>query len=151
MFEQTIYALLSAKFSADGSKTEWREEGIKALKIKDGKIKQVTTDADVVVDIDETTTFARRSTGMFDKLGVMLFGGDLVKFKHKHAENDEVDMIAPILWVNGAYVIVIAGIDEPIYLTQQNVMEIEKIGNVYQHGAILEKPIDEAIFEAQKD
>lgn len=149
MFEQTIYALLIATYSADKTKTEWREEGIKKLELKNGKIFRVTTDSDAVVEIDDTTAFARRSTGMFDKKGGMLFGGDLVKFSHKHGTAEPVETIAPILWVNGAYAVVIPTIDELIYLTQQNVMEMEKIGNIYQHGKILEMPIDEAVFAAQ--
>lgn len=147
MFEQTIYTLLSAKFNADGSAVEWQEEGVKAIEIKDGKIMRVTTDRDSLVDIDDTTTFARRATGMFDKLGQMLFGGDLVKFMQEHAGNAPIEVIAPIVWINGAYCIAIEGVEEQIYLTQHNVMQIEKIGNIYQHGKILEKPIDEAVFE----
>ena len=149
MFEQTIYILLIATYSADKTKTEWREEGIKALELKNGKIFRVTTDSDALLDIDDVTAFARRSTGMFDKKGTMLLGGDLVKFNHIHAQEEAKDVIAPILWVNGAYAVVIPTIDELIYLTQQNVMEMEKIGNIYQHGKILEMPVDEAIFHAQ--
>lgn len=150
MFEQTIYSLLRAKYNDAKTGVEWKEEGVKALEIKNGKITKVTTDGDVVVEIDETTAFARRSTGMFDKLGVMLFVGDIVKFKHKHGSAEEAEILAPILWVNAAYCIIIEGIDEPVYLTQQNVLEIEKVGNVYANGAILETTIDEAIFKAQE-
>lgn len=150
MFEQTIYSLLRAKYNDEKTGVEWKEEGVKALEIKNGKITKVTTDGDVVVEIDETTAFARRSTNMFDKVGTMIFGGDIVKFKHKHGDAEEVDRLAPILWVNAAYCIVIEGIDEPIYLTQQNMLEIEKVGNIYANGVILETTIDEAIFKAQE-
>lgn len=150
MFEQTIYTILRAKYTQDGQSVEWAEEAAKAIFIKNGKIEKAITEADIEVQIDDVTAFARRATGMFDKNGAMIFGGDIVKFVHQHNQEEPKEILVPILWVNGAYVAVITGIDELIYLTQQNVMEMEKIGNVYQHGKVLETPVDEAIFALEQ-
>lgn len=151
MFEQTIYSVLYAKYTEDGKAIEWTEKPVKAVFLKGGKIEKVLTEEDHEIVIDDVTTFARRATGMFDKSGAMLFSGDIVKFQHQHAKEDPKEVLAPILWINGAYTVVIAGIKELIYLTQTNVLEMEKIGTVYQHGKILETPIDEAIFAANEE
>lgn len=148
MFEQTIYKVLYAKLTADGQGTEWGEVAVKSIEFKDGIIVKATTLDDKIIEIDDTTTFARRATGMFDKTGNMIFGGDIVKATIQHKQEDAKELLLPIVWVNGAYCIAIEGLGEMIYLTQQNVTEMEVIGNVYQHGKVLEKPVDEAIFEA---
>lgn len=151
MFEQTIYYLLSVRFTEDKTGTEWKEEPIKGLELKDGKIVRVTTDDAAITEIDNITTFARRATGMFDKIGNTLLSGDIVKASVIKNGEEAKEMLMPIIFVNGAYCIVLEGLEEPIYLNQKNVLEMEKVGNIYQHGKILETPIDEAIFEAQKE
>jgi hypothetical protein len=150
MFEQTIYEVIYARYTEDGQGVEWLRKPVKTLTLSMGKVEKVTTEDDQEIVIDDTTAFVRRGTSMFDKVGVQLFCGDIVKFQHSHAGSDAAEVLAPIVWINGAYVVVIPGIEELIYLTQQNVMEMECIGNVYQHGKILETPIDEAIFEVDK-
>lgn len=150
MFEQTIYTVLFARYSQDGQSVEWNEETVKTLSLKDGKIDKVVTEGDKEIVIDNVTSFARRATGMFDKVGAMIFGGDIVKFMHQHKNEEEKEIVVPILWINGAYVAVIPGIEELVYLTQQNVMEMEKVGDVYRHGKVLETPIDEAIFAVEQ-
>lgn len=155
-FKQTIYTVLYAKLLPDNSGTEWKEEVVKNVKIEEGRITEVVTIADEPILIDDITSFAREGTGMFDKNGNMLFGGDIVRAnvqKYNKAESkleEGKDVLLSIIWVNGAYCCFIEGIDEPIYLNQQNVLEMEKVGNIYQHGKILEKPVDEAVFEADK-
>ena len=89
MFEQTIYSVLYAKYSQDGQSVEWNEEPVKTIFLKGGKIEKVVTETDKEIAIDDTTAFARRATNMFDKVGAMIFGGDIVKFEHQH-KNEEV-------------------------------------------------------------
>ena len=152
-FKQTIFTVLYAQFNADNSGTEWKEEGVKELKMVAGKVTEVVTESDKKMLVDEVSVFVRESTGMFDKLGGMLFGGDIVKASliiKSDLTGDEApakEVLMPILWVNGAYCCALEELPNPIYLSQQNVMEMEKVGNIYQHGKMLEKPIDEAIFE----
>jgi hypothetical protein len=78
---------------------------------------------------------------MFDKSGIALFGGDIVKHN---------GLLVPISWVNGAYCIIPDENADPIYFTQANVMEMEKVGDIYRNGSILEKPVDESIFIPKK-
>lgn len=152
MFEQTIYVLLGAKYSQDGQSVEWEEKQVKQLFLtKEGKIEKVVTDDDLTVPIDEVSTFVRRATGMYDKNGQMLLSGDIIKAVFQHKQNEAKELLVPISWINGAYCIVMEEINEIVYLTQHNVMEMEKVGNIYQHGKVLEKPVDEAVFEANKE
>lgn len=152
MFEQTIYSVIYAKYSPDGASVEWEEKGVKALSLDTfGNIKKVTTVEDKDIEIDETTSFVRRSTTMFDKLGNALFSGDIVKVLVQYKNNEAKELLLPISWINAAYCIVMEDVNEIIYLTQQNVMDMEKIGDIYRHGKILERPVDEAIFEADKE
>lgn len=150
MFEQTVYQVLRAQYSEDKTKVEWVENDAKSISLKDGKIVSAVINqhnADETILIDDVTAFARRGTTMFDKVGKMIFAGDIVKFTIQHKSDEPKEVLAPIVFINGAYCIALEELaGEIIYLTQQNVLEMEKVGTVYQHGKLLETPVDEAIF-----
>lgn len=153
-FKQTIYSVIYAQFNADQSGTEWKEEGVKELKMVAGKVVEIVTESDKKMIVDDVSVFVRESTGTYDKKGQMIFGGDIVKLsliRKSELSGEEApaeEILMPITWVEGAYCGVVEGLVAPIYLTQANVLEMEKVGNIYQHGKILEKTVDEAVFES---
>ena len=56
-------------------------------------------------------------------------------------------VLAPVVWVNAAYCIVIESKNMVIGLTEEISRLIEKVGNMHQHEALLNNPDDAKKFE----
>jgi uncharacterized phage protein (TIGR01671 family) len=147
MYKQLKYKVLCAEL-VDG-KAVWNEKPVTQILLGDmGIEKVIVAEGEQPIIIDEISNFALESTTMFDKNGVLMFGGYLVKFPWEVNDSDEVqELIAPIVFLNGAFCLAPEGKDAIVYLSQQNVRQMEVIGNIYQHGNLIETAIDEKIFE----
>lgn len=154
MNKLTKYKVLAVVANNDGILWEENNNVVAVMldysigKITHAKLRMKDHD-DEVVAIDEKTFFLQEFTGMYDTAGSPLYGYDIVKPIDDLIQG--FNALLPVVWINGAWCLVPEGMDEPIYLNQHNVMKMERIGTVYQHGAIIEKPIDEAVFEAQHE
>lgn len=168
MYKQTKYKVL--RVVLENGESVWKEEIVSGIKIGPLGISAVVDEQGVELAVDNISVIARESTNMFDKDGNEIYFGDIVKvpiskakldyiegkeYSKEHFTEGEVmteDVLLPIVWINGAYCLVIEGFDTPIYLTQENTRQMEKIGNVYQHGKLLEKEIDEKkVFGEKKE
>lgn len=169
MFKQTKYKVLYA--AVMNGEPVWNELDVKRITLGVMGVEKAEVEDESKPEgeyreilIDGISAFARESTTMYDKDGTLLFGGDVVKVpiatstleiepgKSYSAEEIEAakvvkEVLAPIVWINGAYCLCLRGWENPIYLTQQNVRQMEKVGNMYQHSTILEEPADESFFE----
>lgn len=156
MNKQTRYKLLEVVRNNDGATWEENSSVIGIMvdysinKITHAKIRIKDQD-DQVIFIDEKTAFLQEFTGMFDRNGVALYGYDIVKLPIKIDGNDPTEIMLPIVWINASWCLALEDAEEPVYLNHKNVMTMEKVGNMYQHGEIVEKSIDMAIFEAEKE
>ena len=158
MFKQYIYHVLFAELVDE--KPVWKEEEVTQLSLtSSGQINEVKTADERVLTIDDVSVFIRESTGKFDKVGAMLFGGDIVKIPISvskldvtsipagtpQAEIDKMvkdaavttDRLAPIEWVNGAWCINIEDPELTVYLLEGNCMVMEKVGNMIQNADII--------------
>lgn len=168
MFKQYLYHVLFADV-VEG-KPVWKEEEVEQIWFEaGGAIKEVKTVDERILTVDNVAVFIRESTTKFDKLGNLLFGGDLVKIPISVSKLDmsaipaglsqseidkmvqeaavTTDIITPIQWVNGAWCLCIEDPELTVYMSEQSCMQMEKVGNIYQHANLLEKPIDESAFE----
>lgn len=147
--KQIIYKVLYVIINENGQ-SEWVEKQIKEIKLNNIGIESVITiDNDNIV-IDNVSAFVREFVGMYDKNGVALFSDDIVKFPFNLPEDGkeaEMDTMGSIVFINGAYCISLPEEETIVYLTQGNVRLMEKIGNSIQHNKVLEKDVDEKIFE----
>jgi len=147
MFKQDKFKVLYALLE-DGASV-WKDEVVKTMSLNKVGIETVVTENDADMIVDNTSVFVREFTGMFDKAGMELYGGDIVKFPVQDSENTTKETLGSISWINGAFCIALEGEENIVYLSQQNVRQMEKVGNIYQHKALLDEvnPIDESVFE----
>ena len=168
MFKQYFYKVLFVEM-VEGSPA-WKEEDVEQLLLNTmGEVTTVKTSEERLLTIDNTAVFLREGTGKFDKVGAMLFGGDIVKIPiavskfdistvPQDASQEEInkliedskevtEVFVSISWVNGAYCLNIENPELTVYLTEGNCMQMEKVGNTYQHASLLEKPVDESVFK----
>jgi len=166
MFKQIKYNVLYAELVEGVS--VWKEEACRGIFFSgaggvDSVLLERTAEdgSDITMVIDNISSFAREFTTMFDKIGAGLYSGDIVKVPIAMSKlemtpdkteytPEEIkagavveEMLLPVNWINGGYCIAVEGFEAPIYLDQRNVRQMEKVGNVYQHSKLLEKPVDE--------
>lgn len=90
--------------------------------------------------VDEMNAWLFQGTGAFDKNGKVIFHGHILK--------DKDDTLYEVFYANGAYFIVKDEI--PLMLLDQHVRELEIVGDVVQDLKLIEKPVDEKIFNQTK-
>lgn len=158
MFDKiTKFKVLFADLDQDNNPI-WKEEPVKAATFGPFGITTVTIDTSTeeepnterIITIDGTSAFCRESTGKFDQDGKELFFGDIVEAEVKKTALSEESHIYvfPIYFINGAFVGSIDGIDDLIMLSEQNTREMKKLGNIYQHGSMLQQVFNQEVLDA---
>ena len=150
--KQKIYKVLY--LIINNGQSEWVEKQVKTLHLNEiGVDKVETVDGEIIV-IDNISAFLREFVGMFDKKGQALFSDDIVKFPFdlptEEVPNPE-DVMGVISFINGAYCIPLPEKEAVVYLTQQNVQIMEKLGNVHQNAQAVEKEVDESVFNKKEE
>jgi uncharacterized phage protein (TIGR01671 family) len=116
---------------------------------EDGTTKKESKDVGVQVDWIEA--FLQEFTSKFDKLGAEIYSGDILKtevvMKDVDGEDDTQDRFYVITFFDGAFLATNELTEEAIPLTEEFCLKTEKVGTIYQNSDLIEKPIDESIFE----
>lgn len=151
MFKYNRFKVIRAeKDETTADAPVWKEDYVTGMKMDVIGIQSVSINGNDVQIILGISAFVQEMTGSFDKSGTALFGGDIVTMPIAVDDADPVDMLFPIVFVEGAFCLVLENVDAPIYLISDNCKKMKKVGNIYQHGALIEKDIDEKIFEQKQ-
>lgn len=156
MFKQIKYKVLYVELQENGTSL-WIEKDVVAARFDGISITHVTVrdgEGESAVDreivIDNVSSFIQESTTLFDKSGIQIYGADVVKVSVSTGPEGIRDIVCPISWVNGGWHFIVEELEQSILLDQANTRAMEKLGNIYQHGEVLEsyrKQVDEKVFE----
>lgn len=117
---------------------EWKR--IRAVKLDHSGDELIATDSDdICYAIDWENNYLLQSLQMFDKRGVPIYHGHILKDgAGKHFE---------VFYGLGSFFIIKDLDGDRILLTESLVMEMEVVGDIFNNSDLVMKPVDQAEFE----